>query len=468
MITKRMLILFQVIFLLLFSAIFYNLLDAYHQKEASKRIENALYQNEAVSNFNNKFQKKAVKELQKEGILANDFFNIALMSSSHMSRQVHDEYLNIAQAHGESKIRMKYASTNPLNKLNKATLFEEKLIQRMLANKEDRLREVMQVEKKDMFVYGVLQRNKSKCLQCHGNPEDAPKELRAVYGYSSGFGEKVGDVRALLLLYTPLGFDEDDKNTFFLTVIGFVGGILVLIYITMQYYARELKRKDEFLLQQTQYAMLGNMGRTIMNQWREPLSKMSARVDNMVLDYELDSVQAEDHTKSLNEVSTIIQSFGTSIEKFKTFYDPNETTVCAKPSLIIDEVLQVQRKEFILAGITFTEEYQDNLCMMLQVNKFFMMNMHIIKVFIDLYREYNFEEKVVNISLMKKKNLHIEFTSKNAFPLDVQSKLIEENTSPLAIAKLFITDQLHGEFDLLCSNTMFRITIKLPLEECEE
>ena len=44
---------------------------------------------------------------------------------------------------------------------------------------------------------------KKSCLKCHGQPEDAPKEVIEKYGNKKAFGYKVGDVRGIVSVKLP-------------------------------------------------------------------------------------------------------------------------------------------------------------------------------------------------------------------------------------------------------------------------
>ena len=63
------------------------------------------------------------------------------------------------------------------------------------------------------------------CLECHGDPADAPKALLALYGDQNGFGWEVGQLMAVQVVYVPAGEVLNDAQQSLLLV----GGLFVLI-----------------------------------------------------------------------------------------------------------------------------------------------------------------------------------------------------------------------------------------------
>ncbi len=55
----------------------------------------------------------------------------------------------------------------------------------------------------DTYRYAQPVYVKQSCLKCHGDPEDAPKEVIEKYGADKAFGYKVGDVRGIISVKLP-------------------------------------------------------------------------------------------------------------------------------------------------------------------------------------------------------------------------------------------------------------------------
>ena len=73
-------------------------------------------------------------------------------------------------------------------------------------------------------------RNSQDCMPCHSAPELAPKELIDRYGDKAGFGEKIGDIRAIISIRAPLDQEIQQANKTFMTVGGISLGVMLLLF----------------------------------------------------------------------------------------------------------------------------------------------------------------------------------------------------------------------------------------------
>lgn len=100
----------------------------------------------------------------------------------------------------------KNAALNPRNLKNNADEFERGIINEFRIKKD--IKEWKGFISKEGYDYYVIARAgspvKERCLDCHGDPVAAPKEVIERYGTTSGFNRKVGDVVDALILYIPI------------------------------------------------------------------------------------------------------------------------------------------------------------------------------------------------------------------------------------------------------------------------
>jgi nitrogen fixation/metabolism regulation signal transduction histidine kinase len=66
------------------------------------------------------------------------------------------------------------------------------------------------------------------CLKCHGRPEDAPKDQVSIYGSSSGYNWKVGDINSAFIAYIPFDDVLADAQKTALTIL-VVGALLLIV-----------------------------------------------------------------------------------------------------------------------------------------------------------------------------------------------------------------------------------------------
>ena len=221
---------------------FFLLTFIYYQNTHDTAVDNAkvkinelLLNYKAVRSYVSKVQKKEIYLLQKKGIVDEEYFSPALLSSTFSAKNVNNFYNEFKEKLHQSPITIRFASDNPRNMSNKATKKESKILQKFNAKEIKEYSEI--IEKNDEpILYYVLPTKPTvdKCMKCHSDPSLAPKGLIDIYGDKNGFYEKVGIIRAVLSTTYPLGDDFKSANRTFiiLTLVTFAVfvGLLVLVY----------------------------------------------------------------------------------------------------------------------------------------------------------------------------------------------------------------------------------------------
>jgi len=199
-------------------------------QEAEKKIKNLLLEHQALHTYISKQQKPAIAKLKNEGKLHKDYFAPEILSSSFFSKYMHQYYNEFRKKENLDEFYYKLAANNPRNPENKSDDFERDLIQRF--NKGE-MKEFKQVVSKDghQFLYYALPfaTNSQDCMYCHSTADVAPKELLERYGDKNGFGEKVGDIRAIISIRAPLDQEIAQADNAFLKIGGAIIGILLLL-----------------------------------------------------------------------------------------------------------------------------------------------------------------------------------------------------------------------------------------------
>ncbi|HPQ68706.1 MAG TPA: DUF3365 domain-containing protein [bacterium] len=131
--------------------------------------------------------------------LSGEDFDPQVMSSSYVS---HELFERVREKFPEYVL--KFSATEPRNPANSAGPDEKNIIEYFNANPEKKvwLGEI-DMNKKEYFGIFVARRMEESCLQCHGDPMDAPDNLRKIYGEKTGFYRHVGETIALDTVAIP-------------------------------------------------------------------------------------------------------------------------------------------------------------------------------------------------------------------------------------------------------------------------
>ena len=212
----KSLVIISIILFSLLTFIYYKQTQDTAINNAKSKINELLLHYKAFRNYVALIQKEEIYRLQAEGALSHDYFNPALLSSTFAARNTNFLYNDIKKENGEKPVEIRFASTNPRNPLNKATLEEARLLARFNNGELKDFTKVIEKDGEKILYYVVpTKRTTKKCMRCHSDPKIAPKGLIEIYGNKNGFHEKEGEIRAILSTSYPLDKDLAVANTTF-------------------------------------------------------------------------------------------------------------------------------------------------------------------------------------------------------------------------------------------------------------
>jgi HAMP domain-containing protein len=187
--------------------------------EARRKAEIIFKYNLSARKYFREMQQPLITELVEK-----DRFYPELMSGFALTRMISE---NVQDTLPDYTI--KNASLNPILKSDMADTYEADLIKRFKADpSKKQLEGIVEKEGKKFFFMSEPIVVRKSCIQCHGNPEDAPKDQLVIYGNISGYNWKVGDINSAFITYIP--FDDvlkDAQQTAF--KIFMVGALLLVV-----------------------------------------------------------------------------------------------------------------------------------------------------------------------------------------------------------------------------------------------
>jgi hypothetical protein len=98
-----------------------------------------------------------------------------------------------------SPAKFRVTSLNYMNPVNKPDAFEERALNKI---KGAGLKEYYEVLP-GSFRYARTLYHKKSCISCHGDPNDAPNDVKVRYGTEHGFAFKEGDVAGIISVRVP-------------------------------------------------------------------------------------------------------------------------------------------------------------------------------------------------------------------------------------------------------------------------
>jgi len=216
---------------LLLCAISYYFVKQYTVAQVEKRVRDTMLECRAFHEYVQHNMHPEYYRLMQEGRLPQGFYAPEMLSSSYMARTFQHHYNTLRHEAGLPEIIYKMAATNPRNPVNRANRFEDSLI--ALFN-SDRTRKFFdRVIDENGMKYLLSARPfltvETRCLKCHGAPEDAPQELRKIYNWQGGFNLKVGDIVAIETVRSPLKGEFDGVMVVMMVIAAAIVVVVLLL-----------------------------------------------------------------------------------------------------------------------------------------------------------------------------------------------------------------------------------------------
>jgi len=351
------------LFVVMYSIItllFFNFYRELAMKDARQEAIFILDTMNAIRDYVSVVQRPLIDELKEKKMLAEDFFDPRLLSSSYITREIY----NIQRAKKNINYDYKLIATNPLNPEHEGNSFENEILDDFKEGKYQEYSQIIKENNKPYFFVGLpIHNSHPSCLQCH-TTNSAPKRMVEQYHTIPDFQSKVGDVIAMISFKIPV-YSILTYHVKEFIVGGFVMFIVFVIFILFIYkiYKNELRLKEKtnmLMMSQNRLASMGEMIGNISHQWRQPLAQVGAILINLELHSDQDKLTKEKVTKKIAEANAQLAFMSNTIDDFKNFFLPNK----AKKEFSAQEVI-FQAKKLLSASL---EKYAIDVSIDIQNN----------------------------------------------------------------------------------------------------
>ncbi|MCL7488755.1 MAG: DUF3365 domain-containing protein [Desulfobulbaceae bacterium] len=184
----------------------------------------------------------------------------------------------------------KQATKNPLVASNKADTEELKLIAEFNNDQTMEQKEGRMVKDGKEYYYFAqpIRVTDETCLECHGDPADAPEEQLDIYGDENGYNWENGDTVSALIVYVPIqkALDEAKQMSKFLFLIG-TGGIVVLMLLIWMFFSLYVVKPIIMLEQRATEISLGkNLDKKIDTPTQDEIGSLGRAIDRLRISIE--------------------------------------------------------------------------------------------------------------------------------------------------------------------------------------
>ncbi len=184
----------------------------------------------------------------------------------------------------------KQATKNPLVPTNIADEEELKLIAEFHKNASLKEKEGRMVKNGKEYYYfsQPIRVTDETCLECHGDPADAPEEQLDIYGEENGYHWENGDTVSALIIYVPIqkALDEAKELSQILFLVG-TGGIVVLMLLIWVFFSLYIVKPIIILEQRATEISLGkNLDQSIGTQSQDEIGSLGRAIDRLRISVE--------------------------------------------------------------------------------------------------------------------------------------------------------------------------------------
>jgi len=315
---------FFIVLYAIITLLFFNFYKELAIKDTKQEAISMLNTINAIRSYVDEIQRPIINDLKNTHFKEN-FFDSRILSSSSIAQYIYDKQL----LEKELKYEYKLVATNPLNPIHQANEFETEILNKFREGKiKDYFSLIKEKNQSYFFIAMPIGKNKKSCLQCHGNPKDAPRGMIEQYGDTSGFYEKIDDLRAMIYLKIAISsilfyhieeFITGGLAMFFVFII-----FIILIYIIYKKDMRLQEKKENLFVHQNRLAVMGGMIGNISHQWKQPLTQLSYIFINLELLSERNKLTNDKLVFKIKEANDQIFFMTNTINDFKNFFSPKK------------------------------------------------------------------------------------------------------------------------------------------------
>ncbi len=235
---------------------------------------------------------------------------------------------------------------------------------------------------------------------------------------------------------------------------------------------QNLKEKDEILIQQSKFAILGEMFENIMHQWKQPLSVISMASSTIKLEKDIGKFDDNSLDKFLRNIDYSIHNFFDTVDNFRDFLVKNNPEEYFKVRYILTNTLKLLKLKIRHNDIKITIDV-DSIELFNYKNDFTQVLMSLLTYFIDSLDKKKankyisikseiIQENFVLILSSNCENINdeaiLEIFNKH---LSIEEEYTVSNLGPY-LSKKIIENKMHGKLEIESQDKEVIFKINLP------
>lgn len=138
------------------------------------------------------------------------------------------------------------------------------------------------------------------------------------------------------------------------------------------------RRSDVMLIEQSRFAMMGEMIANIAHQWRQPLNALGLSLFSLKDAWEFGEVDAAFIDSFYTKNEALIQTMSETIDDFRYFFRPSDKKIPFSPVEAIERSIKLLRDTFTDGGVRLREEIACDCKVMGPINQLMQVVMNLL------------------------------------------------------------------------------------------
>lgn len=170
------------------------------------------------------------------------------------------------------------------------------------------------------------------------------------------------------------------------------------ILIRLDNILKDKENKDNFLINQSRLADLGEMLIDLTYKWRQSLTIISTSASFLKLEHEINTQQKNETIKVLSKIIQSSTNLSKTIDDFKYYVEDDKSESRFSVNMSIKKVLQLLSNSIIENGIEVVTDFDEDVELKNVENSFMQVLVNIIKNSIDALKENQKSKRLIFIS----------------------------------------------------------------------
>lgn len=225
-----------------------------------------------------------------------------------------------------------------------------------------------------------------------------------------------------------------------------------------------IDNQKNIIEKQSKIVALSEMLDSVAHQWKQPISIIKLKADLLGIEFQAGEVNEEYINKYVKELDEQIVHMSSTLDEFRSFFDPNKQAHKFNVSSLISSTLDLISADMINEQIIIESNTKNDFEIECIENELKHVLLNLISNSKHAFKNRNIYKKAISINLIKDKNVNILEYKDNAggIPDDVASKLFKENVTSK------FTETSTGKGMIMSKLILEKFGYEISFENCED